>query len=140
MIQKFREIQVDTSRQKLIDISKQIEFFIKDTKVVNGILNLSILHTSASLIIQENASQEVLVDLENFFNKLAPMNESLYHHKLEGIDDMPAHIKTTLTNTHLTLSIVENSLKLGRWQGIYLFEHRLQRHLRTIFCHIIGNF
>ena len=78
--------------------------------------------------------------LENFFNKLAPMNESLYDHKLEGIDDMPAHIKTTLTNTNLTLSIVENSLKLGTWQGIYLFEHRLQRHLRTIFCHIIGDF
>ena len=138
MIQSFSELKVDTRGQKLIDISKKIENFVKDTKIINGIINLSILHTSASLIIQENASKDVLIDLENFFNNLVPMNENLYLHTLEGKDDMPAHIKTALTNTNLSLSVIGNSLKLGTWQGIYLFEHRTNSHKRSIFCHIFG--
>ncbi len=138
MIQKFFEINVDTEGQRLINISKKIEDFVKKSKITYGILNLSILHTSASLIIQENASKDVLIDLENFFNKLVPMNENLYLHILEGKDDMPAHIKTALTNTNLTLSIIENNLKIGTWQGIYLFEHRIEKHVRSIFCHMIG--
>ena len=136
--QKFLELKVDTSGQKLVDISNRIENFVKDSKIINGIINLSILHTSASLIIQENASKDVLIDLENFFNNLVPMNEKLYLHTLEGKDDMPAHIKTVLTNTNLSLSIIEKTLRVGKWQGIYLFEHRIQRHLRSVFCHIIG--
>ena len=138
MIQKFFEINVDTEGQRLINISKKIDNFVEKSKITYGILNLSILHTSASLIIQENASKDVLIDLENFFNKLVPMNDSLYLHTLEGKDDMPAHIKSSLTNTNLSLSIIENTLKLGKWQGIYLFEHRIEKHLRSIFCHIIG--
>ena len=138
MKQKFLELKVDTSGQKLVDISNKIENFVKDSKIINGIMNLSILHTSASLIIQENASKDVLIDLENFFNNLVPMNEKLYLHTLEGKDDMPAHIKTALTNTNLSLSVTENTLRMGKWQGIYLFEHRIQRHLRSLFCHIIG--
>ena len=138
MIQSFSELKVDTKGQKLIDISKKIENFVKDSKIINGIINLSILHTSASLIIQENASKDVLIDLENFFNNLVPMNENLYLHTLEGKDDMPAHIKTALTNTNLSLSVIGNSLKLGTWQGIYLFEHRTNSHKRSIFCHIFG--
>ena len=138
IIQKFKELKVDTNRQKLVDISKRIDNFIKDSKIINGIINISILHTSASLIIQENASKDVLIDLENFFNKLVPMNENLYSHILEGKDDMPAHIKTALTNTNLTLSIIDNYLRIGTWQGIYLFEHRIEKHLRSVFCHIIG--
>ena len=138
IIQKFKELKVDTNRQKLLDISKRIDNFVKDSKIINGIINISILHTSASLIIQENASKDVLIDLENFFNKLVPMNENLYSHILEGKDDMPAHIKTALTNTNLTLSIINNYLKIGTWQGIYLFEHRIEKHLRSVFCHIIG--
>ena len=138
MIQSFSELKVDTKGQKLIDISKKIENFVKDTKIINGIINLSILHTSASLIIQENASKDVLIDLESFFNNLVPMNENLYLHTLEGKDDMPAHIKTALTNTHLSLSVIGNSLKMGTWQGIYLFEHRSNIHKRSIFCHIFG--
>ena len=138
MIQKFLEINIDTEGQRLINISKKIDDFVEKSKITYGILNLSILHTSASLIIQENASKDVLIDLENFFNKLVPMNDSLYLHALEGKDDMPAHIKTSLTNTNLSLSIIENTLKLGTWQGIYLFEHRIEKHLRSIFCHIIG--
>ena len=138
IIQKFKELKVDTNRQKLVDISKIIDNFVKDSKIINGIINISILHTSASLIIQENASKDVLIDLENFFNKLVPMNENLYSHILEGKDDMPAHIKTALTNTNLTLSIIDNYLKIGTWQGIYLFEHRIEKHVRSVFCHIIG--
>ena len=138
IIQKFKELKVDTNRQKLVDISKIIDNFVKDSKIINGIINISILHTSASLIIQENASKDVLIDLENFFNKLVPMNENLYSHILEGKDDMPAHIKSALTNTNLTLSIIDNYLKIGTWQGIYLFEHRIEKHLRSVFCHIIG--
>ena len=139
IIQKFTELKVDTNRQKLLDISKRIDNFVKDSKIINGIINISILHTSASLIIQENASKDVLIDLENFFNKLVPMNENLYSHILEGKDDMPAHIKTVLTNTNLTSSIINNYLKIGTWQGIYLFEHRLEAQKRNIVHHFIGD-
>ena len=138
MIQKFLEIKIETNGQNLINISQEIEKFVENSGIKYGILNLSILHTSASLIIQENVSKDVLTDLENFFNKLVPMNENLYLHILEGKDDMPAHIKTALTNTNLTLSIIENNLKIGIWQGIYLFEHRIEKHVRSIFCHMIG--
>ena len=138
MIQKFLEIKIETNGQNLINISHEIEKFVENSGIKCGILNLSILHTSASLIIQDNVSKDVLIDLENFFNKLVPMNENLYSHILEGKDDMPAHIKTALTNTNLTLSIIENNLKIGIWQGIYLFEHRIEKHVRSIFCHMIG--
>ena len=138
MIQKFLEIKIETNGQNLINISQEIEKFVENSGIKFGILNLSILHTSASLIIQENVSKDVLIDLENFFNKLVPMNENLYSHILEGKDDMPAHIKTALTNTNLTLSIIENNLKIRIWQGIYLFEHRIEKHVRSIFCHMIG--
>ena len=138
MIQKFLEIKIETNGQNLINISQEIEKFVENSGIKFGVLNLSILHTSASLIIQENVSKDVLIDLENFFNKLVPMNENLYSHILEGKDDMPAHIKTALTNTNLTLSIIENNLKIGIWQGIYLFEHRIEKHVRSIFCHMIG--
>lgn len=138
MIQKFLEIKIETNGQNLINISQEIEKFVENSGIKCGILNLSILHTSASLIIQENVSKDVLVDLEIFFNKLVPMNKNLYSHILEGKDDMPAHIKTALTNTNLTLSIIENNLKIGIWQGIYLFEHRIEKHVRSIFCHMIG--
>ena len=138
MILKLLEIKIETNGQNLINISQEIEKFVENSGIKCGILNLSILHTSASLIIQENVSKDVLIDLENFFNKLVPMNENLYSHILEGKDDMPAHIKTALTNTNLTLSIIENNLKIGIWQGIYLFEHRIEKHVRSIFCHMIG--
>ncbi len=138
MKQKFTELKVDTSGQKFVNISNRIDNFVKESKIINGIINLSILHTSASLIIQENASREVLIDLENFFNNLVPMDQNLYSHTFEGKDDMPAHIKTVLTNTNLSLSIIDNTLKIGTWQGIYLFEHRIERHVRSVFCHIIG--
>ena len=124
MIQKFLEIKIETNGQNLINISQEIEKFVENSKIIKcGILDLSILHTSASLIIQENVSKDVLIDLENFFNKLVPMNENLYSHILEGKDDMPAHIKTALTNTNLTLSIIENNLKIGIWLEAYIYSN-----------------
>ena len=104
-----------------------------------SILNLSILHTSASLIVQENADPDVQTDLINYFDKLVPMDDKLYAHTTEGKDDMPAHIKSVLTNNQISLSIKEEELLLGTWQGLYLFEHRLETQNRTIIHHYIGD-
>ena len=101
-------------------------------------LNLSIQHTSASLIVQENADPDVQTDLINYFDKLAPMDNKLYVHTTEGKDDMPAHIKSALTNNQISLSIREGELLLDTWQGLYLFEHRLKPQIRTIVHHFIG--
>ena len=111
---------------------------VNKNKVVNGILNINILHTSASLTIQENADPDVLYDLNNFFKKLVPMDNKLYKHTTEGKDDMPAHIKSALTNSHLTLSVKSSRIILGTWQGLYLFEHRLENQTRIISHHFIG--
>ena len=105
----------------------------------NGIINLSIQHTSASLIVQENADPDVQKDLLNHFNKLVPMDKNLYIHNSEGEDDMPAHIKSALTNNQISLSIKDNELLLGTWQGLYLFEHRIEKHKRKIIHHFIGD-
>ena len=139
MKQFFKEIKVKTNGQALLDFTNQVLEFIQETKINNGIINLNILHTSASLIIQENADHDIQKDLLNFFDKVAPMNPKEYIHNAEGKDDMPAHIKTALTNTHLTLSIRSSQCILGTWQGIYLFEHRLNQQNRTILAHIIGD-
>ena len=118
--------------------TEQTQEFINKNKVVNGILNINILHTSASLTIQENADPNVLYDLNNFLNKLVPMDNKLYKHTIEGKDDMPAHIKSALTNSHLTLSVKDARIILGTWQGLYLFEHRLENQTRIISHHFIG--
>jgi len=118
--------------------TEQTQEFINKNKVVNGILNINILHTSASLTIQENADPNVLYDLNNFFKKLVPMDNKLYKHTTEGKDDMPAHIKSALTNSHLTLSVKNSKIILGTWQGLYLFEHRLENKTRIISHHFIG--
>jgi secondary thiamine-phosphate synthase enzyme len=102
-------------------------------------INLSTLHTSASLIVQENADPDVQTDLLNYFDKLAPMDNKLYVHTTEGKDDMPAHIKSALTNNQISLSIKDSKLLLGTWQGLYLFEHRLETQNRTIIHHFIGD-
>ena len=133
-VNKF--VQIRTLR-KLTNITQTIIDFIKSSNVLNGIINLSILHTSASLIVQENADDDVLRDLTIFFNKLVPEHNN-YNHSSEGIDDMPAHIKASLTQTQLTFSIVDGNIILGIWQGIFLFEHRANARERSIFCHIIG--
>ena len=138
MKQIFDEIILKTKGPGLYNFTKQTEIFVKENKFINGILNLNILHTSASLIIQENADPDVLHDLNNFFNKLAPMNNKLYRHTAEGDDDMPAHIKSALTNSHLTLSVKDNKIILGMWQGLYLFEHRKENQIRKISHHFVG--
>ena len=139
MKQVFKDIRINTNGQKLIDFTNQVLEFVKESKINDGIINLSILHTSASLIIQENADHDVQKDLLNFFDKIVPMDPRQYIHNSEGKDDMPAHIKTALTNTHLTLTIKSSKCILGTWQGIYLFEHRLNNQNRTILAHIMGN-
>ena len=138
MIQKFNKFKIKTDGQKLYEFTDQTINWIKTNKFKNGILNLSIQHTSASLIIQENADPNVQTDLINYFNKLAPMDNKLYVHTTEGKDDMPAHIKSSLTNNQISLSIENGVLLLGTWQGIYLFEHRLNPHRRTIIQHFLG--
>ena len=139
MIQTFHELQIKTNGQGFYDFTKETLNWIKEQKIKDGILNINILHTSASLIIQENADPDVMHDLKNFFNKLVPMDNKLYKHRAEGKDDMPAHIKSTLTNNQLTLSLKDKKLALGTWQGLYLFEHRLEEHTRTLSYHLIGN-
>jgi len=138
MRQLSETLDIQTNGQRLIEITNKISDFVHQSEINTGIINLSIMHTSASLLVQENADPDVLTDLLSYFDKLVPMNPQLYVHGIEGKDDMPAHIKTALTQTHLTLSIQENSLVLGTWQGIYLFEHRLQSHHRKVLMHIIG--
>ena len=139
MKQIFHEIVLNTKGSGLYDFTKQTESFVNKNKLLNGILNINILHTSASLTIQENADPDVLYDLNNFFKKLVPMNNDFYKHTTEGIDDMPAHLKTMLTNTQLTLSVKNKKPILGTWQGLYLFEHRLENQNRTISHHLMGD-
>ena len=139
MQQIFHEIQINTKGQGLYDFTNQTTTWINKQKINNGILNINILHTSASLVIQENADPDVLYDLKIFFDKLAPMDNKLYKHTTEGEDDMPAHIKSALTNNQITLSIKDKKLILGTWQGLYLFEHRLEKHTRILSHHLIGN-
>ena len=138
MKQIFHEIVLKTKGAGLYVFTEQTQEFINKNKVVNGILNINILHTSASLMIQENADPDVMSDMKNFFNKLVPMDET-YIHSTEGKDDMPAHIKSALTSSHLSLSIKKNNLILGTWQGLYLFEHRLENHTRTLNLHYVGD-
>ena len=138
MKQVFDEGVINTKGSGLYDFTDQIHYFVKKNKLINGILNINILHTSASLIVQENADPDVLHDLHNFFKKLVPMDNNLYKHTTEGKDDMPAHIKSALTNSHLTLSVKDNKITLGTWQGLYLFEHRLENQIRKISYHFIG--
>ena len=139
MKQEFYNLQIETSGQKLYEFTNQTIEWISKNNFKNGILNLSIQHTSASLIVQENADPDVQTDLINYFDKLAPMDNKLYVHTTEGKDDMPAHIKSALTNNQISLSIREGELLLGTWQGLYLFEHRLNAQNRTITHHFIGD-
>ena len=139
MKQEFYNLQIDTDGQKLYEFTNQTIEWINKNNFKNGILNLSIQHTSASLIVQENADPDVQTDLLNYFDKLVPMDDKLYVHTTEGKDDMPAHIKSALTNNQISLSIKDGELLLGNWQGLYLFEHRLETQNRTIIHHYIGD-
>ena len=139
MKQEFYNLQIKTNGQKLYEFTNDTIQWINQNNFKNGIINLSIQHTSASLIVQENADPDVQIDLINYFDKLVPMNNELYFHTTEGKDDMPAHIKSALTNNQISLSIKNSELLIGTWQGLYLFEHRLEPHNRTIIHHFIGD-
>ncbi len=139
MIQKFFELIIKTNGQKLHDFTNHIEQWVSKNNFKNGIINISIQHTSASIIVQENADPDVQADLLLYFDKLVPMNNDLYTHTTEGKDDMPAHIKSSLTNNQINLSVKDSNLLLGTWQGVYLFEHRLSVQKRSIVLHFLGD-
>tara|TARA_Y100000994_G_scaffold200339_1_gene170773 strand:- start:371 stop:790 length:420 start_codon:yes stop_codon:yes gene_type:complete len=133
------DLTFNTSGKGMYEITNRIIEWVKINKVDKGQLNLFIKHTSASITIMENASPDVLDDINQFFLKLVPEDSSLYSHGYEGDDDMPAHIKYMLTQTSLTIPIKNKQLILGTWQGIYLFEHRYNAHSREITLSFIGN-
>ena len=139
MKQEFLNLEIKTSGQKLYEFTDQTVNWIKKNNFNDGIVNLSIQHTSASLIVQENADPDVQADLINYFDKLVPMDNKLYIHTTEGKDDMPAHIKSALTNNQISLSVRNAELLLGTWQGLYLFEHRINAQNRIIIHHFIGD-
>ena len=139
MIQKFFNLPIKTDGQNLYDFTYDIEQWIIKNSFKNGIINISIKHTSASLIIQENADPAVQADLLTYFDKLVPMDIDLYTHTAEGKDDMPAHIKSSLTNNQISLSVKDVNLLLGTWQGIYLFEHRINQQNRIVVLHYLGD-
>ncbi len=137
MKQFLEKIEIQTNGKSLIDITKIISGLIFKSELQKGLINLSILHTSASLIIQENADKSVQKDILDFFEIIVPENAK-YSHISEGLDDMPAHLKTILTQTNLTLSIINKKLIIGDWQGIFLFEHRYSDKIRFIQAHMFG--
>ena len=138
MRQEFHTLKINTNGQKLYEFTKQTLEWIEELNLKNGILNLSILHTSASIIVQENADPDVQKDLLNYFDKLVPMKNELYIHTSEGKDDMPAHIKSTLIGNSLSIPVSDGALALGTWQGIYLCEHRDSKQTRKIIATIFG--
>ena len=137
MFQYAEKINLSTNGIHLYEITNTVAKWVSKIDATNGLLNISIQHTSASLVIQENADPTVLEDLKNYFLNLVPLNNE-YKHSTEGKDDMPAHIKAVLTNSNLTLSVLNNKLCLGTWQGIFLFEHRTSRKDRELVLHFIG--
>ena len=138
MIQLYESIQINTKGIDLYEFSEEVINWVDNRRIRNGLLNISILHTSASILLQENADSDVLEDLKDFYKKIVPFNSN-YLHNAEGKDDMPAHIKTSLTNTNITVSIIEKKIITGYWQGFYLFEHRLENKTRNIQLHFIGD-
>jgi secondary thiamine-phosphate synthase enzyme len=133
-----QELTLPTRGRGLYEFTGQIAQRLEHTRIQAGLVVLHLLHTSASLLIQENADPDVQVDLESFFARIAPDGDPLFTHTLEGPDDMPAHVRTALTTVNLSIPILDGKLALGTWQGIYLFEHRRQPHKRLLVVHFIG--
>lgn len=137
MQQFLGQISVQTRGKGLHEFTREVERWVQEHGGGDGLLTLFIRHTSASLTIQENADPDVIRDLEAFFSRLVPENDPLYIHTMEGPDDMPAHVRTALTQTHLSIPVHQGELALGTWQGIYVFEHRRLPHRRTISLHLL---
>ncbi|MEI8118175.1 MAG: secondary thiamine-phosphate synthase enzyme YjbQ [Methylophilaceae bacterium] len=139
MQQKIHEIIVSTYGRKLYDITPQLLAWLKNSGFHTGLITLYIQHTSASLLINENYDRDVLVDMEAFFRRLVPDGDPLFTHTVEGPDDMPAHVRSALTQTHLSIPLVDGQAALGQWQGVFLFEHRHQPSQRRVILHLMGN-
>ena len=137
MLQVFKKLIIKTNPFEIVDITHDIYDQINTCDIKNGLVNLSILHTSCSLIIQENADPTVLKDIFSFLDRIAPEGD-YYLHNTEGSDDMPAHLKSLITQTHISLSLKEKKIILGKWQGIYLLEHRAAKKTREVLFHLIG--
>jgi secondary thiamine-phosphate synthase enzyme len=131
-------LQVSTDGKGLYDFTGAVETWLRNSSVSTGLLTVFIQHTSASLIIQENADPDVVLDLNDFFNRIAPEDNRLYRHTAEGPDDMPAHIRAALTQTQLSIPVIKGRLALGTWQGLYVFEHRSGANRRCIALHLLG--
>ncbi|MCL4852495.1 MAG: secondary thiamine-phosphate synthase enzyme YjbQ [Bryobacteraceae bacterium] len=138
MIQFTHEVRVDTRGKGLYEFTAEVESWVRSKRVSMGLLTIYVRHTSASLTIQENADSDVIYDLSKFFERLVPEDNRLYRHTVEGPDDMPAHIRTALTQTQLSIPVANGKPALGTWQGIYLFEHRAAPHRRSVVLHFIG--
>jgi secondary thiamine-phosphate synthase enzyme len=136
--QATTRITIRTQKAGLVEVTDEVASWIRETGVREGLLTLHVQHTSASLLIQENADPEVLADFERFFTRLVPPGDRIFRHDAEGPDDMPSHIRAALTSTTLSIPVAEGAPALGRWQGIYLYEHRASTHRRTIVLHVIG--
>ncbi len=138
MLMTSHRLQIPTRGKGLYELTHQIAGWLAGVKVRSGLLTVFVQHTSASLIIQENADPDVVHDLNTFFNRLVPEDNRLYRHTIEGSDDMPAHIRAALTLTQISVPVEDGALALGTWQGIYLFEHRASPHRRSVLLHVIG--
>lgn len=139
MQQHTKTIAVTAKGRKLYDITQQVTDWANQQSISTGLLTLYIQHTSASLLINENYDRDVLVDMEAFFNRLVPDGDSLFIHIAEGPDDMPAHVRTALTQTSLSIPVLDGKVALGQWQGIFMFEHRLISSNRQVVMHLIGD-
>jgi secondary thiamine-phosphate synthase enzyme len=131
-------LEISTRGKGLYPFTRDVAKWVASTGVHNGLLTIFVQHTSASLVIQENADPDVVLDLVDFFEGLAPENDPRYRHTTEGSDDMPAHIRASLTQTSLSIPVVDGRMTLGTWQGIYLFEHRSESYRRSVVLHLMG--
>ncbi|MBN3728297.1 secondary thiamine-phosphate synthase enzyme YjbQ [Burkholderia sp. Ac-20379] len=138
MKQAIQHIGVATRGRGLIDFTRQVRAFVEQQSIRTGLLTVFCRHTSASLVIQENADSSVQRDIERYFEEIAPEDPARYEHDTEGPDDMPAHLRTVLTQVQLSIPVEQGRMVLGTWQGIYLFEHRRIAHQRDIVVHLIG--
>lgn len=139
MQQEHREFGVRTRGKGLYELTDEITGWVRQSTIREGLLTLHVRHTSASLLIQENADPQVQADLESYMSRLVPDGDPIFRHTSEGPDDMPAHVRSALTSTTLSIPVVDGGPALGTWQGIYLYEHRVASHHRRIAAHLLGS-
>lgn len=139
MQQFTHSVEIRTGGKGLYDFTEKISSWLRECAIRTGLLTVFVQHTSASLTVQENADPDVVKDLNDFFGRIAPEDNRLYRHTIEGPDDMPAHIRAALTLTQLSVPVIDGRMALGTWQGIYLFEHRARAHRRTVALHLLGD-